>query len=313
VIYSKIISTGSYLPKKIITNDDLSILINTNDIWIKKRTGVKQRHISNKNETTFAIGFYAARDAIQNAQIKKSSIDMIIVATATPDLIFPSTACIIQKMLQIENCTAFDIQAACSGFIYAINIANTYIRTGLFKRILVIGSETMSKIVDWTDRSTCVLFGDGAGAIILEASSKPGIISIETNSNGIPGKYLYLKNNYKPSFIKMNGKKIFKLAITCLKQSIINILKNNKLELCNIDWIIPHQANIRIIKFLAKNLKIPFEKFITTMDIYANTSSASIPLTLHFGIKNKKIKSGQMLLLTGFGAGLTWGTALTQY
>lgn len=312
MIYSRIISTGCYIPNNIVTNDDLSKTLNTHNSWIKQRTGINQRHIINKTDTIYKMGFLAATDAIKNAKISTSSIDMIIVTTTTPVLTFPSTACIIQKMLKIKHCPAFDVQAACSGFIYATSIADTYIKSGMFKRILIIGTETMSKIIDWSDRSTCVLFGDGAGALILEASKQPGIISIELKANGEYNDYLYLKNT-EMSFLKMDGKKIFKLAVKYLKEISLQILKNNKLKITDIDWVIPHQANIRIIKSLAENLNIPIKKFLTTIENYANTSTASIPITLHHGIKHNKIKKNNNLLIKAFGAGITCGSAIIKY
>lgn len=312
MIYSRIISTGCYIPTNIVTNDDLSKTLNTEDSWIKKRTGISQRYIINKNETIYNMGFLAATDAIKNAKINKSSIDMIIATTTTPALAFPSTACIIQKMLKVKECPAFDVQAACSGFIYATSIADTYIKSGLFKRILIIGTETMSKIIDWSDRSTCVLFGDGAGALILEASKNPGIISIALKANGEYSDYLYLKNT-ETSCLKMDGKKIFKLAIKNLKDISLQLLKSNKLNITDIDWVIPHQANIRIIRSLAENLNIPIKKFLTTIENYANTSTASIPITLHHGIKDNKIKKNDNLLIKAFGAGITCGSAIIKY
>ncbi len=314
MIYSKIISTGNYLPKNIITNNKLSKIINTSNDWIQKRTGISQRHIVNKKyETVYTMGLNAAKDAIKNAQIKKTSIDMIIATTTSADFIFPATACVIQKMLKINECPAFDVQAACGGFLYAINIANSYIKTGIFKRILIVGSEVMSKKIDWTNKSICVLFGDGAGAIILEASKKPGIISTKINANGYYDKLLYLKNSHPLSFIEMNGKKIFKLAIKYSIKNYLQIFKINNLNINNIDWVIPHQANIRIIKLLAKKLKISIKKFIITIDKFANTSSASIPITLHYAIENKILKTNQHILINSFGGGLTWGSAIIKY
>ncbi len=313
MVYGKIIAVGCCLPKKNIINEDLSTIINTNDEWIVKRTGIKQRYVvNNKNETTCMMGFYAAINALKKANIKSSSIDMIIVATTTPDYVFPSTACTIQKLLKTNNCPAFDIQVACSGFIYALSIANSYIKSHSFKRILVIGTESMSKTVDWTDRTTCILFGDGAAAIVLEASDHPGIIAINIHANGSLGDYLYLNKN-NSSFVNMDGKKIFKLAINFLNKSCNNILKTSNLNIHDIDWIISHQANIRIIQALAKSLNISIRKFIITIDKHANTSSASIPLALYYGIKCNKIKSDQVLLINAFGAGLTWGSAVMIY
>ncbi|MDP2763053.1 MAG: beta-ketoacyl-ACP synthase III [Enterobacteriaceae bacterium] len=313
MIYSKILSIGSYLPNKIVTNNDLSKIINTNDEWIKKRTGIKFRRIAKEDyETTTNMGFLAAQDAIKNAKVKLLKIDTIIVTTSSPDKIFPSTACCIQKKLKIKDCVAFDIQAACSGFIYAINIADNLIKTGSSKKILIIGSEKMSKITDWKDRSSCILFGDGAGAIILESSKKPGILYIKLHSKTKHNNILYL-NAKKKSYIKMNGKIIFKMAVKYLKDINLKTIKKTNIKINEIDWIIPHQANIRIINKVAKYINIPLKNIITTIEEYANTSGASIPITMHHAIKIGKIKHNQLLLLEAFGAGLTYGIVLVKY
>jgi len=312
MIYSKIISTGSYLPKKILKNNGLKNFIDTTDSWITKRTGIKQRHIANnKFETTTNMGYLAALDAIKQENIKKSNIDMIIVATSTPDRIFPSTACVIQKKLNIQNCSAFDIQAACSGFIYAISIADNFIKTGFVNKILIIGTESNSKIINWKDKISCILFGDGAGAIILKKSKYPGIISTKLNALGKFDNILYTSN--KKPYIIMNGNKVFKLAVKYLYTISMNIIKDNNIKIKNIDWIIPHQANIRIIKLVAKKLNIPLNKIIITLKHFANTACASIPIAINYGIRHNKIKKNQLLLLQTFGAGLTWGSALIKY
>jgi len=315
-----IVGSGGYLPKKILTNYDLSKKIDTSDEWITSRTGIKERHIADKNQLNSDLAFEAAKRAIKNSKIKASNIDLIIVATSTPDNTFPSTATKVQAKLGIKKGFAFDIQAACTGFIYALSIADNYLSNNQATFALVIGSEIFSRILDWKDRSTCVLFGDGAGAIILgkqKKNKKSRIISTELYSDGRFYNLLYVDGgvslNQKAGYLKMNGKEVFKHAITKLVKIVKLNLKKNNLKINDIDWIIPHQANKRIMVSTAKKLKIPFNKFLMTIENHANTSSASIPLTLDFAISKKIIKRNQLILFEAIGGGLTWGCSLLKF
>lgn len=318
--YSKILATGSYLPKKVITNDDLAKLVDTNDEWIKSRVGISQRHFANEHETIVEMSFHASKEAITRAKIDSNKIDMIIVATTSQDVIFPSIACLLQHRLEINNnCPAFDIQAVCSGFMYALSIADSYIKNSIAKTILVVGVDSLSKYLDFKDRATCVLFGDGAGAVILQSSNKPGIIITKLCADGSGEKSLHLRSNINQGkilgdpFIRMDGKAIFKMAVNNLASLASYLLKKSKYKYTDINWFIPHQANIRIIESVAQKMKFPMKNVIVTVDHHGNTSAASIPLALHEGIKEKKIKRGQLLLLEGVGAGFTWGGALIKY
>lgn len=316
---SKIIGVGGYLPDKIITNFDLEKIVDTTDEWIKTRTGITKRHIA-ENQTTSDLAIEAIKDAINNANIDKNDIDLIICATTTPDLTFPSTACIIQNKLGIEkNIIAFDIQAVCCGFVYALSIANDIIKSGKIKTAIVVGAEKMSSLIDWKDRTTCVLFGDGAGAIVLQSTNEEntGIIDTELYANG---NYIDMlktsggtSTNKVAGNILMDGKAVFKHAVEKMSSSIQTIVKNNNLTLEDIDFIIPHQANYRILSMVAEKLNIPNEKFIITIDKHANTSSASIPLALNEAIKQNKIKKGDLLIFEALGAGFTWGSVLVRW
>ena len=317
--YSSYISgCGSYVPKKILTNKDLSKKLDTSDEWIKSRTGIRQRFISDKKQLNSDLGYEAAKKALKNAKIKTSDIDLIIVATSTPDHTFPSTATKIQAKLGIKKGFAFDIQAACSGFIYAMSIADNYILNNQASNALVIGSEIFSRILDWNDRSTCILFGDGAGAIVLSKKKKnSGIISTELYSDGRFYDLLYVNggvaSNQKAGQIKMKGREVFRHAVKKLSDCIKYSLKKNKLKKDNIDWIIPHQANKRIMDMTAKKLGISKSKVLITVDQYANTSSASIPLTLDYALSKKIIKRGQIIVFEAIGGGLTWGCSILKY
>ena len=316
---SYILGCGGYLPKKILTNNDLSKKLNTSDEWIKTRTGINQRHIADKKQLNSDLGFEAAKKAIKNSKIKTSDIDLIILATSTPDHTFPSTATKIQGKLGIKKGFAFDIQAACSGFIYALSIADNFLSNNQASNALVIGSEIFSRILDWNDRSTCVLFGDGAGAIVLSKKKKmnSGIISTELYSDGKFYDLLYVNggvaSNQKAGHIKMKGKEVFKHAVKKLVSSIQFSLKKNKLKKEDIDWIIPHQANKRIMDMSAVKLGIPKSKVIATVDQHANTSTASIPLSLDYALSKKIIKRGQIIVFEAIGGGLTWGCSILKY
>jgi 3-oxoacyl-[acyl-carrier-protein] synthase-3 len=307
-MYSKIIGTGGYLPNKILTNKDLESLVDTTDEWIIERTGIKQRHISEDGETTSSMATTASMDAIKSAKIKNSDIDLIIVATTTPDQIFPSTACIVQNNLNIVA-PAFDVQAACTGFIYAISIADNYIKTGMCKNVLVIGAEKYSNILDWTDRSTCVLFGDGAGAVVLSADTNKGIISTHIHADGKYNDLLSVEDEH----IKMKGNEVFKVAVNTLSKLVDETLNKNNLDKSDVDWLVPHQANLRIIKAAAKKLSMSLGQVVVTVDKHANTSAASIPLALNEAVKDGRIKDDQVILLEAFGSGFTWGSVLLRY
>ena len=307
-MYSKIIGTGGYLPNKILTNKDLESLVDTTDEWIVERTGIKQRHISEDNETASSMAIKASLDAIKSANIKNSQIDLIIVATTTPDQIFPSTACIVQNNLNIIA-PAFDVQAACTGFIYALSIADNYIKTGTCKNVLVIGAEKYSNLLDWSDRSTCVLFGDGAGAVILSADTNEGIISSHIHADGQYNDLLSVEDKN----IKMRGNEVFKVAVNTLSKLVDETLNKNNLDKSDIDWLVPHQANLRIIKAAAKKLSMSLDQVVVTVDKHANTSAASIPLALNEAVKDGRIKDDQVILLEAFGSGFTWGSVLLRY
>jgi len=316
--FAKIISTGSYLPERILMNKEIENIVDTSDEWIKSRSGISARHIAADEETAAMMGSRAAKNALEAADMAALDIDLIIVATSTPDRIFPSTACTIQDELNCSNAAAFDVSAACSGFVYIMSIADQYIRSGKAKNVLLIGTETMSKILDWKDRSTCILFGDGAGAVILSASDTPGIIDTNLRAMGEYGDILYLPNvaldiDDEPKKLKMKGPEVFKLAIHNFSQLIMHTLVANNIDITELDWLVPHQANLRIIESLAKKLKLPMQQVIVTLGEQGNTSAATIPLALDVAIKDERIKRGQLLLCAAFGGGITWGSALVRY
>lgn len=315
--YSRIAGTGGYLPEKVLTNASLERMVDTSDQWILERTGISNRHIMADDETTSTMSENAARQALAAANINPEDIGMIIVGTATPDRTFPSTACILQNRLKAYGCPAFDIGAACAGFIYGLSIADQYIKNGIVKNALVIGAESLSRIVDWTDRSTCVLFGDGAGAVVLEASDEPGIFSTHIHANGYYNDLLYAANHIgelkQPPYIKMQGNEVFKIAVKTLGDIVDETLAHNNIDKSQIDWLIPHQANLRIITATAKKLGLSMERVILTVQDQGNTSAASIPLALNQGVRDNRIKRGETILLEAFGAGLTWGSALIKY
>ena len=322
MINTVIRGVGMYLPNKILTNNDISEFVETSHEWIYERTGIKQRHIAAEDEMTSDLAYQAALDAIQDANISATEIDLIILATSTPDQVFPSTAVKLQDLLNIRSGAAFDIHAVCSGFIYALSMADNFIKSGKYKKILVVGSEVYSRILDWKDRSTCVLFGDAAGAFILEGQEKDvintGIIESIIRSDGQYRSKLYCDGG--PSmkissdcYINMDGKEVYKHAVE--KQTVIveDLLDSLGINVDDIDWFVPHQANLRILQTTAKKLKLKEEKIIVTVDRHANTSSASIPVAMATAIKEHKIKRGDMLLLEAFGAGFTWGAILLRY
>lgn len=315
--YSRIAGTGGYLPEKILTNANLEKMVDTSDQWILERTGISKRHIMADNETTSTMAEQATYAALEAAELKPEDLELIIVGTATPDRTFPSTACILQHRLGVYGFPAFDIGAACAGFIYGLSIADQYIKNGIVKTALVIGAESLSRLVDWSDRSTCVLFGDGAGAVILQAADEPGIMSTHIHANGYYNDLLYSANHIgelkEPPYIKMQGNEVFKIAVKSLGDIVDETLAHNNIDKNQIDWLIPHQANLRIITATAKKLNLPMERVILTVQDHGNTSAASIPLALNQGIRDQRIKRGETLLLEAFGAGLTWGSALIRY
>lgn len=321
MIYTKILGTGSYLPEKILTNFDLEKIVNTSDAWIVERTGIHQRHIANENETALSMAEAAAKKALAAANLAAADIGMIIVTTTTPEKMFPSTACLLQQRLGIAGCPAFDLNStACAGFIYALSIADQFISRGVIKNALVIGSEIMSRVIDWTDRNTCILFGDGAGAVMVGASDEPGIFSTHLHADGSYKDILSLPLTLgKPIemeqalYLKMEGNQLFKVAVNRLEELFDETLAANSLEKSDIDWLVPHQANIRIIQAMARKLNLPIERVAISLDEQGNTSSASIPLTLDKSIREGQIKRGDVLLLEGFGGGLAWGSALIKY
>jgi len=318
VIWSRIIGTGSYLPPKIVTNDDLAEQMDTTDEWIRTRTGIRQRHIAEPSQASSDLGLEASRAALAAARVVPQEIDLVIVATATPDYIFPSTACIMQAKLGIKGCAAFDIQAVCSGFVYALAIADKMIRSGQHRCALIVGAEVYSRILDWKDRGTAVLFGDGAGAVILRADSKPGIMASALHADGsyvdilsVPGNVCGGKIVGSP-FLQMDGQAVFKFAVKVLDEVARETLAMCTLTPADVDWLIPHQANVRILEATARKLGIELSKLIVTVDRHGNTSAASVPLALDLAIRDGRIKPGHRVLLQGVGGGFTWGASLVE-
>jgi 3-oxoacyl-[acyl-carrier-protein] synthase III len=318
-MFSRIIGTGSYLPERVVTNDDLARTVDTSDEWIRTRTGIRSRHIATEGQLASDLALPAAQRALQSAGVNPGDIDLIIVATTTPDIIFPSTACILQSKLGVAGCPAFDVQAVCSGFVYAPTIADLFIRSGQAKHVLVVGTEVYSRILDWSDRGTCVLFGDGAGAVIVAASEEPGILATKLHADGshkdmlcVPGSVNGGKVWGSP-FVHMEGGSVFKFAVRVFEEGANEVLEAAGLNVSDLDWFIPHQANIRIMEATAKKLGLPKEKLIATVHHHGNTSAASIPLALDEAVKDGRILAGQTLLLEGVGGGFTWGAVLLRW
>lgn len=320
--YARIAGTGSYLPKRILTNADLESMVDTTDEWIFTRTGIRERHIVADDEATSDLATQAARKAIESAGIQASDIDLIIVATTTPDKIFPSVACIVQQKLAISGGAAFDVQAVCSGFVYALATADNFIKAGSAKCALVIGAETFSRITDWTDRGNCILWGDGAGAVILQASDEQGIISTHLHADGSYEKMLHVPRKTEAEKIAsstpkdtvvMEGNAVFKMAVNTLDAIVEEALTANGLQKSDVDWLVPHQANIRIIQATAKKLDMSMDKVVTTVETHGNTSAASIPLALDVAVRDGRIKRGEIILMEAFGGGFTWGSALIKF
>jgi 3-oxoacyl-[acyl-carrier-protein] synthase-3 len=323
---TKIISTGSYLPEKVLTNFDLEKMVDTSDQWITERTGIKERRIANGNQAASDLAYAASKVALDRAALKPEDIDLIIAASVTGDMPFPSTACILQDKLGARKAAAFDVNAACSGFLYGLYVADSFIRSGMHKKILVVGTEVLSKFTDWKDRTTCVLFGDGAGAVILEPTTEDrGILSMSVNSDGSMWDLLHIPAggskipasresvDNKLHFIKMRGNETFKVAVRALEDLVIRILEENKLDPSQISLLIPHQANLRIIQATADRLGIPMEKVLINIDKYGNTSAASIPIALDEAVTGERVNDGDYILLEAFGGGLTWASALIKW
>ena len=319
---SRIIGTGGVLPQRILTNADLEKMVDTTDQWIQDRTGIRERHVVSDGEYTGDLAERAARQAIDAAGLAPGDIDLIVLATTTPDKIFPSTACLLQARLGINGCPAFDIQAVCTGFVYGMSVADKFIRTGAATRALVVGAETLSRIIDWTDRSTCVLFGDGAGAVVLEASDEPGILSTHLHADGAYEHLLtvdggisqgYEKLAEGAGYIRMQGNEVFRVAVTTLGHIVDETLQANGMAKGDVDWLVPHQANFRIIHATAKRLQLPMERVVVTVDRHGNTSAASVPLAFDVAVRDGRIRRGDTVLMEAFGAGFTWGSVLLHY
>jgi len=324
VIYSRIAGTGSELPAKIVTNHDLEQIMDTSDQWIRDRTGIRERRVISEGETTTTLAEGACRKAIEAAGVDPGEIDLFVMGTTTPDLVFPSSACLVQKKLGLPDCGAMDVNAACSGFMYALSIADKYIRCGDAGKVLVCGAETLTQVVNWERRDTAVLFGDGAGAVVLEASEEPGILSTHIHANGDYADLLRTDtgvsqgfgdmshNDYKPE-VEMKGNEVFKVAVRTLHRIVEETLGANELEKSDLDWLIPHQANLRIIAATARMLDMNMDHVVVTVDRHGNTSAASVPLALDEAVRDGRIQRGDLMLLEAFGGGFTWGSALVRY
>ncbi len=320
--YARITGTGACLPAKVLTNADLERMVETSDAWIRERTGIRERHVAAEGETTCDLAEAAARRALDAAGIEARKIDLIVVATTTPDRVFPSTACLLQARLGIHGCAAFDVQAVCTGFVYALAVAEKFIRTGAARRALVVGAETLSRILDWNDRSTCVLFGDGAGAVVLEASERAGILSTHLHADGhyehlltVPAGISEHPERFRSgeATVRMKGNEVFRMAVNTLGRMVTEVLHANGLKKADIDWLIPHQANIRIIAATARKLDMPMERVVVTVDRHGNTSAASIPLALDTAVRDGRVQPGATVLMEAFGGGFTWGAALLRF
>jgi len=320
--YARITGTGGYLPENVVTNADMEKLVDTTDQWIRERTGIEQRHIAVDGETTVDLAEKASRHAIEAAGIDPQEIDLIILATSTPDKIFPSSACILQARLDIHGCPAFDVQAVCTGFVYALCIAEKFIKTGSAKKALVVGAEVFSRILNWEDRSTCVLFGDGAGAVIVEANEETGILSSHIHADGKYENLLWVPHGISDGFdqvkagkgyVEMKGNEVFKMAVNTLGRIVDETLAANNMMKSDIDWLVPHQANIRIILATAKKLKMSMDQVVVTVNKHGNTSAASVPLALDVAVRDGRIKKNELLLLEAFGGGFTWGSVLLRF
>lgn len=326
MINTRITGTGAYAPKKVITNHDLEKLVDTSDEWILERTGIKERRIAEKDQTTSDLAYEASRKALKAAGLGANELDLILVATMTPDMVLPSTACVLQEKLGAKKAAAFDISAACSGFIYGLSVADAFIKAGVHRNILLVGAEILSRFIDWEDRGTCILFGDGAGAVVLQRhTGKKGLLSIHLHSDGSLGNLLHVPAggashpashdtiNKRMHFLRMKGNEIFKVAVRALESVVQETLEHNRIKPEEIDFLIPHQANLRIIQAMAQRLRMPMEKVVLTLPKYGNTSAASIPMALDEAVRDGRIKENHLLLFEAFGGGLTWASALARW
>jgi 3-oxoacyl-[acyl-carrier-protein] synthase-3 len=316
MIYSRITGTGSYLPARVMTNHEFAARLDTSDAWIRERTGIVQRHIAEKSQASSDLAFHASVKALEAAGTKPADVDLILVATSTPDYVFPSTACLLQAKLGVKGCAAFDVQAVCSGFVYALATADSFIKGGVYKKALVVGAEVFSRILDWNDRGTCVLFGDGAGAVVLSADNKPGVHASILRADGSYADILSVPGNVcggaiiGTPFLRMDGQAVFKFAVRVLDESARETLAAAKMSLEDVDWLIPHQANVRILEATARKLGLPREKLVVTVDHHGNTSAASVPLALDEFVRAGKIRAGHRVMMQGVGGGFTWGASL---
>ncbi len=319
MIYSRIVGTGSYLPERLVTNAEFAARLDTSDAWIRERTGIERRHIAEKSQASSDLALEASKNALRAAGLSADEIDLIVVATSTPDYIFPSTACLLQAKLGVKGSAAFDVQAVCSGFVYGLATADSFIRSGQYKKALVVGAEVFSRILDWNDRGTCVLFGDGAGAVVLAASDKPGIHASVLRADGSQSGMLSVPGNVcggqitGSPFLQMNGQGVFKFAVRVLEESARETVAAAQMELADIDWLIPHQANVRILDATARKLGLPPEKLVVTVDHHGNTSAASVPLALNQAFEERRSRDGSLLLMEAMGGGFTWGAALARW
>ncbi|MFN3965678.1 beta-ketoacyl-ACP synthase III [Silanimonas lenta] len=322
-VYSRIAGTGSYLPEKILTNADLEKMVETSDQWIRERTGIQQRHIAAEGQTTVDLAEQAARRAMEAAGVTADQLDLIVLGTTTPDIVFPSSACLLQARLGANGCPAFDVNAACSGFIFALTTADKFIRSGAAKTALVVGAETLTRMLDWSDRNTCVLFGDGAGAVVLKADAETGILSTHLHADGGKKELLYNPVGVSAGFregeknaglrVLMAGSEVFKHAVKALDSVVDEALEANGVDRHQLDWLIPHQANLRIIEATAKRLEMPMDRVVLTVHKHGNTSAASVPLALDEAVRSGRVQRGQLVLMEAFGGGFTWGSALMRY
>jgi 3-oxoacyl-[acyl-carrier-protein] synthase-3 len=316
--YARIVGSGSYLPPRIVTNADLARRVDTSDEWIVTRTGIRQRHIADESQSSSDLALEASREALRAAGVAPAGVDLIIVATSTPDYVFPSTACLLQAKLGAGGCAAFDVQAVCSGFVYGLAVADNFMRAGQARCALVVGTEVFSRILDWNDRATCVLFGDGAGAVIMRADERPGVHGCVLHADGRQAGILEVPGNVSggkvtgSAFLRMDGQAVFKLAVRVLDEAARELVAKCGMQLADVDWLIPHQANVRILDATVKRLGLPRERLIVTVDRHANTSAASIPLALDLALRDGRIRAGHKVMLEGVGGGFTWGAALVE-
>ena len=320
--FARVSGTGGYLPERVLTNDELARTIDTTDAWIRERTGIRERRIAAPGETTCDLAEHAARRALEAAGLAGADLDLVVVGTTTPDRVYPSTACRLQARLGAEGGAAFDVQAVCTGFVYALGIAEKFLRTGSAARALVVGADVHSRLLDWNDRGTCILFGDGAGAVVLEAASEPGVMSTHLHADGSGEQLLYVEGSVEDGYdhptqsaarTRMQGNEVFRRAVKALGGIVDETLAANRLERADVDWLVPHQANYRIIEATARRLRMPMDQVVVTVDRHGNTSAGSVPLALDEAVRDGRIKRGDLVLLEAFGGGFTWGSALVRY